>query len=144
MAEAWLCVLATHHQHRHRRAALWWCAAVASETELLLMAARAGLLRYALPMLAATPAAAAVYRLRAAWTLVRAGRLAMYRCRAARHRAVAVARHACLDHNVQFIVATLWLPALVAFSWVEGRAVLAAVLRSVRVLALVNAVATLF
>ena len=143
MAEAWLCVLATHHQHRHRRAALWWCAAVASETELLRMAARAGLLRYALRMVAAA-AAAAVYRLRAAWPLVRAGRLAMYRCRAARHRAVAVARYACLDHNVQFIVATLWLPALVAFSWVEGRAVLAAVLRSVRVLALVNAVATLF
>ena len=95
MAEAWLCVVATyHHRHRHRRrrqqqAALWWCAAVVSETEEL-MAARAGLLRYALPMLAATPAAAAVYRLRAAWTLVRAGRLAMYRCRAARHRAVAV------------------------------------------------------
>ena len=94
MAEAWLCVVATyHHRHRRRRqqqAALWWCAAVVSETEEL-MAARAGLLRYALPMLAATPAAAAVYRLRAAWTLVRAGRLAMYRCRAARHRAVAVA-----------------------------------------------------
>ena len=65
---------------------------MASETELLLMAARAGLLRYALRMVAAAAAAAAaaVYRLRAAWPLVRAGRLAMYRCRAARHRAVAV------------------------------------------------------
>ena len=46
------------------------------------MMARAGLLRYALPM----AAAAAVYHLRAASMLVRAGRLAMYRCRAAHHR----------------------------------------------------------
>ena len=57
-----------------------------SETELM---GRAGLLRYALPMAAAV--AAAVYHLRAALTLVRAGGLAMYRCRAAHHRAVAVA-----------------------------------------------------
>ena len=90
-------MLAIQHNHR-RRAALWWCAAVASETALLRMAARAGLLRYALRMVAAAAAAAAVYRLRAAWPLVRAGRLAMYRCRAARHRAVAVAIFVCAQH----------------------------------------------
>ena len=140
MAEAWLCVLATHHQHRHRRAALWWCAAVASETELLLMAARAGLLRYALRMVAA----AAVYRLRAAWPLVRVGRLAMYRCRAARHRAVAVARYAYLEHSFQSIVVAPWDPAPVSSRCMEGRAVSAAALRSVRVQVLVNAVAILF